>query len=388
MAKYLDTGRGAPDQCLGAWLEREVRLGIRAFRAQLGFFSYGALESFAPTLRTAGQNGAPVRLVIGSNNGSLTQVDLARTWSIFDGLPDAKLTVVAYSNAMFHPKVIHVLRADNSQTAIVGSGNLTDRGLAWNVEASISLDSNDGDAPNVLDQISAAIDRWHTSNDDGVYLISSADDVRRLTAATLIDVPQPELPALPEPTAQHAALKAGRRSRLWRPSVPAAAADVAVVARRRAGQPLAPAATLQWCKELRSSDAQRVGAGTNPTGKLRLTESGFPIDHRTYFRQQFFQPAVWTAEVRSGGNTYEVANIDFDVRIHGQAIGVQTLAIDHAQHREAGQGNVVTVLAWGPQLSRRLRARSYIGNWVTIERRPDGTFGLSIERNKPAWAPQ
>jgi hypothetical protein len=261
--------------------------------------------------------------------------------------------------------------------------------LAWNVEASISLDSNGGDAPNVLNQISAAIDRWHTSNDEGVYVISSADDVRRLTAASLIDVPQPELPELPEPTAQRAALRAGRRSRLWRPSVLAAPPAAAVVARRRPGRPLAPTgATLHWCKDLRSSDAQRVGAGTNPTGKLRLTESGFPIDHRTYFRQQFFQPAVWTAEVRSGGKTYEVANIDFDVRIHGRSIGVQTLAIDHAQHREAGQGNVVTVLAWGPELSRRLRARSYIGNWVVIERRPDGTFVLSIQQSKPAWAPQ
>lgn len=381
MPRYLDTGAGAPDDCLGSWLERELTADIRGLRAQLGFFSYGALDPFSTKLRNAGDNGACIRLVIGSNNGSLTQVDLTRTWSILDGLTDAKLTVVAYSNAMFHPKVIHVVRSDDSQTAIVGSGNLTGRGLAWNVEASISLDCRDGDDDAVLNQIAAAIDRWHGADDDGVYAISSSDDIRRLTAAELIDLPQPEPASLPEPSDQATALRAGRRSRLWRPAVTHAAPQVQ-----------APAATttvrqLQWCKELRSSDAQQVAEGSNVTGELRLTQSKFPIDRNTYFRHEFFQPAVWTSEVRRGRRTYEIADLDFQVAIDGRDLGVHTLRVDHAQHREAGQHNYVTALRWGSELGPELREHSYIGYWVILERRADGTFALRIEPDKPAWAP-
>ncbi|MEE8154144.1 MAG: phospholipase D family protein [Phycisphaerales bacterium] len=385
MPRYLDTGAESPDDCLGTWLEREVIAGIHAFRAQLGFFSYGALNPFANVLRAIGEDAAPIRLVIGSNNGSLTQVDLSRTWAIFDGLADARLTVVAYSNAMFHPKVIHVVRNDDSQTAIVGSGNLTGRGLAFNVEASISVDSRDGDNVALLNQIATAIDRWHDADVDGVYPISSADDVRRLTAATLIDLPQPGLPTLPEPTQQGTALKAGRRSRLWRPTAPAAVPAGAIVA----PAPPEPATAMipRWCKKLRSSDAQQVTGRTSATAELRLTKSNHPIDRRTYFRQQFFHPTVWTSEMRPRGRTYEITDIDFHVIIHGNDLGVHTLRIDHALHREAGQGNYVTALRWGSELGRQLRSHSYIDSWVVLEHRADGTFALRIEATKPAWAP-
>lgn len=385
MPRYLDTGADSPDDCLGTWLEREVVAGIHAFRAQFGFFSYGALDPFANVLRAIGEDAAPIRLVIGSNNGSLTQVDLSRTWAILDGLANARLTVVAYSNAMFHPKVIHVVRNDDSQTAIVGSANLTGHGLALNVEASISVDSRDGDNVALLNQIATAIDRWHDADVDGVYAISGADDIRRLTAATLIDLPQPRLPALPEPTQQGTALKAGRRSRLWRPTTHAVVPAGEVVA--QAQPTAATTAPLRWCKKLVKSDAQQVTGRTSPTAELRLTKSNHPIDKRTYFRQTFFYPTVWTSEMRPRGRTYEIADVDFHVIFQGRDLGVYTLRVDHALHREAGQGNYVTALRWGSGLGRKLRSRSYIDSWVVLEHRADGTFSLRIEAVKPAWAP-
>ena len=129
MPRYLNTGAGDPAQSLGAWLSENIVRGIKGLRAQFGYFSFGALEHFAPTIRACGEAGYPVHLVLGSNHGSLTQIDLIRTLRVIEDLSDASLTVVAYTNAEFHPKTVHIARADDSATALVGSGNLTDRGL-------------------------------------------------------------------------------------------------------------------------------------------------------------------------------------------------------------------------------------------------------------------
>ncbi len=62
----------------------------------------------------------------------------------------AKLAVVNFSNALFHPKVFHIVRANGSQAAFVGSANFTVPGLTGsNVEAAVSIDTEAGDSPGV-----------------------------------------------------------------------------------------------------------------------------------------------------------------------------------------------------------------------------------------------
>jgi hypothetical protein len=139
---------------------------------------------------------------------------------------------------------------------------------------------------------------------------------------------------------------------------------------------------MRWFKQMQSSDAQWVSERTNPTGKLRLSQAGFPIDHRKYFRYQLFDNQVWNSVTRSG-NTYNIATIPFDVTVRGKHLGSQPLVIDHAPHREAGQNNVPTVLAWGTVLNRLLTSSSHIGDWVVIERDTSGSFSLTIQQTRP-----
>ena len=137
---------------------------------------------------------------------------------------------------------------------------------------------------------------------------------------------------------------------------------------------------------MKSSDAQWVREGTNPTGKLRLAQAGHPIDHRRFFRYQLFDNQTWST-VSRGQNNYDVANVQMDVTIRGTSHGNQTLTVDHAPHREAEQNNVPTVLAWGTTINKVLTSTSHIDDWVIIERDTAGKFKLTIQQQKPTWAP-
>ena len=113
--------------------------------------------------------------------------------------------------------------------------------------------------------------------------------------------------------------------------------------------------------------------------------AGFPIDHRRYFRYQIFGNQTWSSITRQG-KTYDVATVPFEVTVLGNNLGVQSLVIDHAPHREADQNNVPTVLAWGTALNRLLTSSSHIDHWVLIELDIAGVFKLTIQREKPSWA--
>ncbi len=142
-----------------------------------------------------------------------------------------------------------------------------------------------------------------------------------------------------------------------------------------------PTYSTRWYKELRPSDVQQVKPGTNPTGKLRLCKTKHAIDCRRYFRYQLFGAAHWDTTVRRG-NTYDVVNIEFDVKILGKHFGATTFTIDHAPHREANQKNIPTVLAWG-QLNRVMIRTSHVGDWVVIDRDSGGQFKLAIQSHQP-----
>ncbi len=385
----LTRGAGDSNHCLGNWFATNVVSGIKSFGAQFGYYGYRALYPFEEVLRETASVGNPVHLVFGSNKGSLIEHHLEWTLELIDGTPDASLTVVVYSNAEFHPKTVHVKRSDDSQVAVVGSANLTEAGMGLNVEAGLEVDTQSGDDAGVLNDIETAIQRWATVNDSCVFHISSKADITALKAAGLIGVSQPSPPRPGTGGSSGGGTSGiGSRTRLWipgsrPPSTPGGAPKkkVAKKAAKKAPPPPAPAYPTRWFKELRSSDAQQVRPGTNPTGKLRLAQAGHPIDHRRYFRYQLFGTAAWNTIVRAG-NDIDVADIEFDVIVRGRSLGKMTLTVDHAPHREAGQNNVPSVLAWGP-LNRILTRTSHVGDWVVIDRDASGEFKLTIQSTRP-----
>ena len=395
MARYLDTGTGDRDQYVGRWLDENIVTGLQGFRGQFGYFRFRALEPFAEILHGAAQAGHPVRFVLGSNYGSLVAQDVQKTLRVLDG-DAATLTVVSFGGAEFHPKTMHVVRADGSVSALVGSANFTPHGLGQNVEAALILDSRMGDDAHAICSVAAATDRWHTLLHRGVFQIHTDADIQALVDEGVINAPQPQREPAPDQPAARDRSILGRLAPGWTPRRGGHAAPVPALippppllppapTRRAAAQHFS-AIACSWCKKLASSDAQQVKAGTNPTGKLRLAQAGFPINHRTWFRNVLFADLQWTTRVDRQQN-YEVANVRFEVRVRGKSWAPLMLSVDHAPHRVAGQGNVPTVLSWGPDLGRELRKTNHIGDWVVITRDSAGHFALTIQQTKPHWAP-
>ncbi len=73
----------------------------------------------------------------------------------------------------------------------------------------------------------------------------------------------------------------------------------------------------------------------------------------------------------------DIAIVPMDVTVAGAHLGTIDLRIDHAPHREAGQGNVPTILHWGTNLGALLKATNYTGRTVELSRSPAG-FKLEI----------
>ena len=393
MARYLDTGAGDASHSLGHWLDANLTQGVQEFHAQFAYFTYSALSPYAVVLRDAVIAGFPIHLVLGSNEQSLVADDLRKALEITKNTPNASLTVVAYSNAKFHPKTVQIVRSDGSATAIVGSGNFTHRGLGWNVEAAIALDTADGDSSPLMREIADAIDRWHSLTESGVFPIRAEADIQALLAAGVISRTPPARPpsALTPVSGTRSGRILGSRQRLWRPptnpmtspvSAPPTLPLVSLPPAPVVAVP-APAAVLppqRWYKEMMASDAQQ-NAG-HKIAQLRLTKSVFAIDFRRFFRYDLFGALTWTVGTKNI-HSYEFAEADFNVHLPGKAMGTRTLKMHYAPHQEQSQNNYTSVLYWDEALKQELGATSYVGHWVVIERDASGAFSLTIQPTRP-----
>jgi len=397
LAKYIDTGSNDSSHSLGHWLNTNLIPGILEFHAQFAYFTYSALHSYSYTLRDAVLDGYPVHIVLGSNERSLVANDLRQVLRITENHPNASLTVIAYSNAKFHPKTIQLVRSDGSAVVVVGSGNFTHRGLGLNVEAGIVLDTAEGDDIGVITQIASAIDRWHSLTESGVFPIHNETDISALLSTGIISSTLP--PRQPSTTSTANSTRnsqiLGSRQRLWTPpasapnvSVPTNAAAPTVVrpvtaARTAISNVTIPTIILppqKWYKLLKASDAQQ-NAG-HKIAQLRLTKSVFAIDFRRFFRYDLFGALAWTVGTKNI-HTYEYAEANFDVQLPGKSMGTQQLQLHYAPHQEQSQNNYTSVLYWNEALKQALANFSYVGYWVVIERDTQGRFSLTIQANRP-----
>ena len=75
----------------------------------------------------------------------------------------------------------------------------------------------------------------------------------------------------------------------------------------------------------------------------------------------------------------EEAQLSATVSVDGHDIGEMKFRVSHLPSRVSSQGNVATVLHWGP-LGGLLRAQDCRGTSVTIERTSGGGTRLSLDR--------
>lgn len=340
--------------------------------------------------------GGHVEMIVGVSEGGATQEGLALARDLSD-----EAYVFHDPRRTFHPKV-YLATGAQQHSLFVGSSNLTAGGLGWNYEGSLWLDAI-GDE---LDGPFAEARDWIASlraeptvcrplTEELIEDMMSSRDIFIATEGASRRVSTPKQPS-PEDSDSISSGSAkglfGAPVGLMRPLPALAAAFKKARSRARpsAAKPAAPVAAPQlvaqippahvvrrWFKHMDSTAAQKPKtANSNPTGNLRLSQERFPFDHQTYFISDFFGGLPWTP--RPGRQSEMEVIVSFDTYVDGVSYGELDIRASHDPNRAAGQGNVPTLLHWGPVLSKVLREGNHVGDYVTLERvQPDG-FRLVI----------
>lgn len=363
-----------------AWAKRS---GLRRVQQDLGVFR---------------GRGGHFNAIVGVSEGGATRQGLEELIGLAD-----QAHVFHDAGRTFHPK-IYLAEGPDKGLLLVGSHNLTAGGLAWNHEAGLwcELDFKLQDDRELRDHVAGYFVRLLADTSvclplDGALLTAMLaevslkiqdEDKRQSPPSQSPDAPEESDSAAPEAGAGQSVFgKSNEKKRttpaaaggstsktpvVHVPPVPGSATSGTAAAQNAAK------VTKRWFKHLDGTAAQQPpGANSKPTGNLRLSQEDFAIDHTKYFRQVFFGGLVWLSRLKDP--RFETTHVPMSVLLDGVSMGLMDFEISHAEHRKAAQGNVTTVLHWRP-LSPTLRATSYLGRFVTLERRDDGTFALTIDQ--------
>lgn len=376
----------------------ELRIAVAwAKRSGLGRI-WDALDDF----RT---HGGTVTLVVGVSEGGATKEGLELAMAIAD-----HSYVFHDPRRTFHPKV-YLASSAGPRSLLVGSSNLTAGGLSWNYEASIWTDWDAGEGIDVTDSVVTWFDELITSQGscsplttDLIKHLEQSTDImlgsearsRRVqskqsdtpedsdseVAATISGLFKPlatglrKLPGLSAkiPPLLHSTRKTATRS--------GGAKGTSATVQRPTGAGGAPLALddvkRRWVKKLDHTAAQQAkSAQTKRTGNLRLSREKAPIEHKTYFREDFFENLPWAPTTNKVAE--QEVMVAFRTWIDGNDLGTQELRISHDPGRISGQGNVPTVLHWG-SLAPTMRSTNYVGYYVNLESTRTGSFNLVISQ--------
>ena len=373
-----------------------------AYLNQTGFHSFTGISAFASEsgifgmsghIQTALQNFRNITIIVG--------VDLEGTSK--EALEEIQsLNINGYifyqsEQTVFHPK-IYLFEGDTEYKLIIGSSNLTRRGLFINVESSLLIEFDAGDTEGLafLADLKSYYQTLFNQSDPNLFPINTTtitdfvakgivpDETTRKrfysrknsgasttggATSNSIVIPRRATPRIPGSFPSRPASPAV--------SVPnqsvVTSSSSPVVAPVQTITPISPliGRTLVWQKlSLSQSDAQQVPSGTAITANLKLSQArfrvnGVTINQTIYFRNQVFNNLNWV-QTKPNNNSYEEAHCQFDITILGNNIGVFTLKLSHDLVRVAGQGNTPTWLHWGNNILPYLQSTNITGRTLNL----------------------
>jgi hypothetical protein len=131
-------------------------------------------------------------------------------------------------------------------------------------------------------------------------------------------------------------------------------------------------------KKLSKSDAQQKTPRGYPIPYLRLTRSGNPVDHQTWFRDTFFNSAAWGAG-HFGEHDVEEAHVDLHVTICGQGKGMRMMKVTHDSNRQATGRNTPNTWLHYDQVTRgELQDQDVSGRSASLHRDNNGTYHFTV----------
>ncbi len=362
--------------------------GISAFASEAGIFG---LSEHIQTAKSVFNN---LSLIVGIDQEGTSKEALEEILNLNIE------SYIFYQNEapIFHPK-IYLFEGDKEIKLIVGSANLTGRGLFRNVESSllIEFDITNREGAALLKSLKTYYQTLFDFSDPNLFKINKAviDDFnargivpdesqRRIIYSTkktsaiptttpdinIVTVPRRTTARIPAnfPVKPKAASTSGAIQLLSTITTPVIVQPAVII------QPvpvIQQPRALVWKKlSLSQSDAQFVPAGTNGTGNLKLSQAGFKlndvlINHNTYFRNQVFQNLSW-ARTKPTSTTYEETICNFNVTILSTSYGIQPIKLSYDPIRISNQANTPSWLHWGNTLMTVLQQTNVTGRTLNL----------------------
>lgn len=283
---------------------------------------------------------------------------------------------------IFHPK-IYLFEGTKETKLILGSSNLTAKGLFGNVESSLLIEflNTDNEGKQLLDELKGYYIGLFNFKDPNLFKISEE------TIQYFIDkgiVPNETQRSRKHGKQSTEGKKRENKSDISVPKRLTALIPKAFRGKSRSNKKIEKVfkeleaedpneiGSLVWQKRnLPSSDAQQVSGNTAITGVVRLGDANFKvdgkkIDRNIYFRDFVFANLKWSSEIRKNNSPLQVAKCKFNISIDGNNIGVHELKISHDLERISGQDNIPTTIHWGSDLISFLKKNSIAGKTLNI----------------------
>lgn len=262
----------------------------------------------------------------------------------------------ANNNSIFHPK-IYLFEGNHKSILIIGSSNLTGRGLFTNVETSlqVTIDNLIDKDRKVIEQLKVYFKGIFNQTDSNLKIITD-ELIKSLVKSGIV------------PTeAEQKAIRAESKK------TPTKKNDdfISMIFPKRALAKIPkeflnkkPTNTIEikftsdkskkgelvWTRKKLPQSSVQLTPGGNPTGGLRLVQDNFvfngeKIKQSKYFREEVFEKCEW---IQVSTKPYvEMAEVEFEITIRNKYIGKFELQIRHKPSGDAGQGNYTTLISWG-----------------------------------------
>jgi len=365
--------------------------------SQEGFHTFTGISAFASEAGIAGlseyiayakKNFNNLNLIVGIDQEGTSKEAL---FEIFN-LGINSFIFYQEESPIFHPK-IYLFEGKKEIKLILGSSNLTARGLFGNIESSLLVEFpiNDNEGQGLLKELKEYYKGLFEFNDPNLFKINPKvidafvakgvvpnESVRFKRYSKInSDNEKPDNSNIEIPKRTTSKIPFGFRGK---PKTNKTVARILKELELPEIIFIEPGSLVWQKKRLPSSDAQQVSGNTKITGVLRLGDANFiineiKIDRNTYFRDEVFRNLTWVSEERRNNSPLEVAYCLFNIVINGENLGIQKLKISHDPDRISDQHNIPTTVHWGAKMITYLKENSIV----------DKTLKLYFPTNGPIY---
>lgn len=293
---------------------------------------------------------------------------------------------------IFHPK-IYLFEGNDKTAIIIGSSNLTARGLFNNIESSILIEfeNNEAEGIQLLSEIKTYYSTLFDFKDPNLFKITQEainyfvdseivplkriwlkkqgkKKVTQPKEGQVFEVPKRAVAEFPKYFSSKSKLK--DLIQTFEEETTAVDDSKSILEEK----PIAIRDTLQevWKSGPLSERDLNIPTGskkTNLTGSMSFNQGLFKnIDQKHYFRENVFNSLDWKKSTRRGSEHLDKGNATFKIKIDGQEKGDFSLIVTHnpkIDTKTYRQGNSPTGISWG-NAKNLIRNRELLGKTLTL----------------------